>query len=68
MSETITTTAVTEVMLSHGERMLAELNRADFWHDSLAHTRINKKKKEMHRRYQQAIWWAIQQIEHQAEV
>lgn len=59
-----TTTSVTgAVNKTHRQTMLEALHEADFWHDKQAHDRINKKKKLMHRKYQQAIWWAIENLE-----
>ena len=45
------------------EVMLEALNQADTWHYRQATSRMCKKKKLMHRKYQQAIWWAIQNLE-----
>ena len=48
---------------SYGERMLRILNEVDFYHDKKAGGPGFKETREMHRRYQQAVWWAIQGIE-----
>ena len=60
------TTSTADVSLSHKEQMLKDLNDADFWHDIKANKTVNKKKKLMHRRYQVAIWWAIQNLDNQS--
>ena len=63
-----TTTVTGAVNKTRRQLMLEALHDADFWHGNQAHDRINKKKKLMHRKYQQAIWWAIENLEAESGV
>lgn len=57
------TTSTSGAEKTHRQKMLDALHDADFWHGKMAHDRVNKKKKLMHRKYQIAIWWAIENLE-----
>lgn len=43
--------------------MLDSLHAADFWHEQQIQKEFSPKTKGMHRRYQTAIWWAIENLE-----
>lgn len=63
MADKKTVTSTEDAPKTHRQKMLEVLYRADFWHDEQSKNRINRKKKLMHREYQQAIWWAIENLE-----
>lgn len=56
-------TTSTGIEKTHRQKMLAALHDAYLWHGKQEYARINKKKKLMHRKYQIAIWWAIENLE-----
>ena len=61
--ELVTATSTDDAPKTHKQEMLALLHKADIWHEQQVKVRINKKKKMLHRDFQRAIWWAIQNLD-----
>ena len=59
----VTATSTDEAHKTHKQEMLDLLHKADVWHEQQVKVRINKKKKMLHRDFQRAIWWAIQNLD-----
>ena len=58
-----TSTTTKDVTITLKQRMLDVLHEADVWHRSKAIDSISARRRSMHRRYQEAIWWAILELE-----